>query len=214
MVIAKCPIENCTFLTEDQSESLAGISLTIHASVHTSENREPGAIPKSRAERMQRPTVSSEISNEIWSYFKWCYAMYTRHANINVADRPTELLACCDYDLRRNLFRANNKVDESTEEQILKAIQALAVKSESLVVSQVNHLKMCQARDEPIQNFSAGVKGKASTCHYTTEAMCECGMTTIVNYGDKVTCQINIANMADSEIQKDLLGALNKLRIQ
>lgn len=209
MVIAKCPIENCDFQTDDQSDSLAGISLTIHANIHTTEKKEPSAIPKSRAERMQRPTVSSEISNEVWSYFKWSYDMYTRHANITEDEKPTELLACCDVVLRRNLFRANHKIGEATEEEILQAIQTLAVKSESLIVSQVNHFKMYQARDEPIQIYSAGVKGKASTCDYTTEALCECGKKTTVNYGDKVTRQIIIANMADSEIQKDLLGELN-----
>ena len=163
---------------------------------------------------MQRPTVSTEITLQKWSYFVWSWELYKKHTNIGEGNISTELLACCDDDLRSNLFRANNTIHTSTENDILEAIKSFAVKSESFVVAQVNHLKMRQGRDELIRKFAARLKGQASICEYNTEAQCKCGEKPTVNYGDKVMRQIIAANIEDSEIQKDLLSALNNKESQ
>ena len=213
MVIISCPIVNCPFKTEDLSEGNAGISLNIHGNTYTSESREP-AQTIAKTERMQRSTVSTEITLQKWSYFVWNWELYKKHTNIGEGNISTELLACCDDNLRSNLFRANNTIHTSTENDILEAIKSFAVKSESFVVAQVNHLKMRQGRDEPIRKFAARLKGQASICEYNTEAQCKCGEKPTVNYGDKVMRQIIAANIEDSEIQKDLLSALNNKESQ
>ena len=208
MVIISCPIVNCPFKTEDLSENNAGISLSIHGNTHTSVSVAPTQA-NAKTERMKRPIVSAEITLQQWSYFVWSWELYKKHTHIGEGDISTELLACCDDDLRSNLFRANNIIQVSNEIEILEAIKTFAVKSESFVVAQVNHLKMRQGRDEPIRKYAARLKGQASICEYNTEVQCECGRKPTVNYGDKVMRQIIAANIEDSEIQKDLLSALN-----
>ena len=52
----QCPIPDCTYETEDISEGLAAVMLTVHANgTHTS----TGTPSQNKTEKVRRPTISA-----------------------------------------------------------------------------------------------------------------------------------------------------------
>ena len=210
MVVAKCMFTGCSFETENMEPILAAQILESHSLNHKLEI----SSRNGRAERMKRPSVSCDISQQEFSFFLRDWALYERY--LSESEIASELITSCDDELRRCLYRNHSEIEKKNKEVILEAIKSFAVKSESFVVHQVNHIRMCQGRDEPIKKFVARLKGQASVCEYTTKCACtcECPNKPMVDYGDKALRQIIAANIYDIEIQKDLLSALNSRKNQ
>ena len=120
---------------------------------------------------------------------------------------------CCEDDLKKMVWRIHATIENDEENVILEKIKCLAVKSESYIVARVNHMKMRQGTDEPVRTFASRLVGQANICEYNLEVEvdCECSkkIKTTVNFSEQVTGQIIISNLSDSEIQRDLLSALN-----
>ena len=57
-----------------------------------------------------------------------------------------------------------------TEEEVLAAMKALAVREENVMVARVALYHMKQDRDEPIRAFAARLKGRASTSRLARDA--------------------------------------------
>ena len=203
MVKLPCGNTTCQYETPDLEMEAAMLIFKSHLTTHT----EAVARPSGRAERMKRPPITTEISMQDYSFFLRNWALYKKY--LDKEEITTELLACCDEELRGNLFRTHSKIEESTEKEVLEAIKTLAVKKESVIVAQVNHFKIRQERDEPIPKYFARLKGQASICDYTVKFKTDDNREHTVSYEDKVLRQIMAANMADPEIQRDLLSRLN-----
>ena len=211
MVFAKCYVNGCDFQTEDTEGAIVVEILKSHMFNHEQEKTN---ARNGRAERMKRPTISSGISQQNFSFYLRDWKLYEKY--IHPTEITSELIASCDDELRINLYRNYSDIENETKEVILEAIKSFAVKSESFVVHQTNHIKMRQGRDEGIRKFAARLKGQASVCEYVTPCGCKCKCPDkpLVNYGDKALRPIIAANIGDLEIQKDLLSALNNSKNQ
>ena len=56
--------------------------------------------------------------------------------------------------------------EEMSEENLLKAIRALAVKEENPKVARVALSRMTQDRGEPVRAFAARLRGQAEVCRF------------------------------------------------
>jgi len=123
----KYTILSCGYETEELNDgAVIAALLNIHANTHT-----PSTAAKSseRVEKLQRPTVSAAGSSEIWSCFITRWEEYRDGSKLAGTDVVTQLLECCNEDLRRDLTRtAGGSLANKPEQEILKAIRVLVVR--------------------------------------------------------------------------------------
>ena len=133
--------------------------------------------------------------------------LYQSHQASGTRQGP-KLLECCDEQLRRDLTRnAGGTLAGETEEDVLAAIKALAVREENVMVARVALYHMKQDRDEPIRAFAARLKGQASVCKYVKTCP---GCDRQVTYTEAILTDMLGRGIADAEIQRDLLGDANQ----
>ena len=85
----KCPFPACSYETDDLTELLAAVMLTIH------NNGEHGTGAPQRqftTERIRRPTLSTGGSSEEWAYFTSRWADYVTATKIEGREQVIQLL--------------------------------------------------------------------------------------------------------------------------
>ena len=118
-------------------------------------------------EKLRRPSIALSGTAETWSYFLTRWGEYKRGTKLIGSDVVTQLLECCEEDLRKDLTRAAGKsLVDSDEKDVLSAIRALSVHAENIMVARVALSNMRQGHEEPIRSFHARLKGQAGTCKY------------------------------------------------
>ena len=204
MPVIKCPIDGCDYSTPDLEAVIGAALLNAHTTTHQAR----GPPQAARVERVKRPDISSAGTTEDWIYFQSRWGDYTKATKLVGPDRVLQLLECCDEQLRRDLTRnAGGTLAGETEEDVLAAIKALAVREENVMVARVALHHMKQDRDEPIRAFAARLKGQASVCKYVKTCP---GCDRQVTYTEAILTDVLCRGIADAEIQRDLLGDTNQ----
>jgi hypothetical protein len=124
---------------------------------------------------------------------------------LTAEDTTIQLLECCDAKLRRGVTRnciGPVPLEELTEENLLKAIRALAVREENPKVARVALSRMMQDRGEPIRAFAVRLHGQAEVCKFTKKCV---GCDQICDQGEERVADQLCVGLADAEIQEDLL---------
>ena len=189
MPTVQCPFPNCPYVTPDLDPSVVAALLTTHAMVHS---QAPQARSTTKPKEYERPTITLGGSTEDWAYFLTRWKEYCDGTKIIGQDRVLQLLECCESQLRRDITRAaGGSLTAKTEEEVLAAIKALAVREENTMVARAALHGMKQDREESIRAFCARVRGQANTCKFTaTFPACN----TDVSYTDSTirdNCQEN-----------------------
>ena len=204
MPVIKCPVDGCDYSTPDLEAVIGAALLNAHTTTHQAR----GPPQAARVERVKRPDISSAGTTEDWIYFQSRWGDYTKATKLVGPDRVLQLLECCDEQLRRDLTRnAGGTLAGETEEDVLAAIKALAVREENVMVARVALHHMKQDRDEPIMAFAARLKGQASVCKYVKTCP---GCDRQVTYTEAILTDVLCRGIADAEIQRDLLGDTNQ----
>lgn len=206
MVRARCPFPGCEYETDDSEDGVViAALLNIHAKTHA-----PAPAVLGKAEKLKRPSISMSGSSEEWAYFVTRWEEYREGTKLAGVDVVTQLLECCDDELRKDLTRAaGGTLTTKTEANVLAAMKTLAVRRENTMVARVTLHNMRQDRDEAIRSFGARIKGQAGICKYTTKCTaddCEAD----VDYTDAILRDVLARGIADQEIQLDLLGDQNQ----
>ena len=207
MPSVKCPIADCEYSTEDIADaSVVAALLNLHANSHQLTASTPPITVK--AEKLKRPTVMAAGSSEEWSYFKTRWTEYKNGSKLCGTDIVIQLLECCDEGLRRDLTRmAGGSLVNKSEQEVLNAIEALAVRRENSMVARATLHDMRQDRDEPIRAFGARIRGQANVCKYLIKCP---SCSTDVNYTDAILRDVLTRGIADHEIQLSVLGDRNQ----
>ena len=115
------------------------------------------------------------MTDDDWNFFLDRFAHYKRVYSLKGVEVNDQLLACCDEDLRRDLYRTMGAGHtDITEDQLLEEIRKLAVPHQNQLVNVVNLMGMVQDTDEGIRNFSARVQGQAKVCTFTVAVLANC----------------------------------------
>ena len=207
MPVHDSPFTACTFATNDVTDALAAVLLSVHASGAHILLAATAAPTLAKVEKVRRPTVSAAGSNEDWSYFLSRWADYKAATKVTGKDCVIQLLECCDEELRKDLTRsAGGTLTDKTEIVVTEAIKTLAARKENTMLARVA-LIMRQDRDEPIRSFGARIRGQAGVCKYTLECP---GCNINVKYTDQIIKDVLARRLTDPEIQLDLLGDMNQ----
>ena len=140
-------------------------------------------------------------------YFKSRWSDYVKATRLEGTDRVIHLLECCDEQLHKDLTRnAGGTLTEMDGEEVLKAINTLAMKEENTKVARVVLHTMRQERDEPIRAFGARLRGQASVRKFTQRYP---SWKTSVDYTEAMIKDVLCRGLEDNYIQVDLLGDRN-----
>ena len=123
-------------------------------------------------------------------------------------DARIQLHACCDPELRRDLFRTDNSIEDKGVDTILDTIKSLCVRQENVLVSRLTLHSLRQDRDEGVQNFAARIRGQAEICKFTVRCSCDPGMD--VSFTDQMVRDVLIRGLNDLDIQREVLGNENQ----
>lgn len=117
-----CPIEGCNYTATHAEAAVVVAMLNIHATTHAAAPREPGVSAK--MEKIRRPSIALSGTAETWSYFLTRWGEYKRGTKLVGSDVVTQLLECCEEDLRKDLTRAAGKsLVDSDEKDVLAAME-------------------------------------------------------------------------------------------
>ena len=89
---------------------------------------------------------------------------------------------------------------------LMATMKALAVVPLAVGVLRSEVLDMRQKRDQNFRSFAAMVRGKAETCAFVTQNLCDCGRNNNVDYTDKIISDVLISGIYDVEICREILG--------
>ena len=161
-----CPFPACEYETADVTDDLAAVLLTVHSKgFHSAPPAQASHNSAARVEKVRRPTISSARTSEEWSYFITRWQDYAEATKVEGKDKVTQLLECCDEQLRKDLTRnAGGSLTNKSAEEVLEAIKKLAVREENAMVARVQLHNMRQDRDETIRSFNTRLRGQAGVC--------------------------------------------------
>ena len=200
----QCPYPDCDFSTPEYVDpAIAAVVLSTHAIIHS-------RAVKAKPAPVKRPEISSGGTTEGWSYFLTRWRSYSQAVELQGKDTTIQLLECCDTKLRRDVTRncvGPLHLEDFTEENLLKAIRALAVREENPKVARVALSRMMQDRGEPIRSFAARLRGQAEVCRFTKKCT-NCDQ--ICDQGEERVADQLCIGLADAEIQEDLLKHPNQ----
>lgn len=124
MVQLNCGFPGCNYTTPELNSTEAIAVLGTHSPYHNTEKH-----TTNRAERMKRPSITTDITMQDWIHTLRSWNLYKKSAGISEADATTELLACCNVELLNNLFRAHAKIEDEPEKETLQAIKKICRKN-------------------------------------------------------------------------------------
>ena len=78
---------------------------------------------------MERPKIEVGTSLVDWEFFKSVFKSFKVATDVQPNKAVHQLLGCLDSDLLKLLYRENNEPEGLTEENLLKFIKRIAVKS-------------------------------------------------------------------------------------
>ena len=209
MAGTECPFNGCHYVVpEGTLDGMAPVLLSAHAMNH----RIRGAAGE-KAEKVRRPTISSEGTTEAWTYFLSRWGHYIKATKIAAEEQVLQLLECCDERLRHDLTRnARRDLSEETVEIVLAAIKKIAVRGENVKVARVALHGMSQGQEESVRAFGARLRGQASICKYNVSQVCACGLEVTIDYSEHNVSDLLCIGLADPTIKEALLSDENQDR--
>ena len=200
MVVHKCEFADCDWEQDTANLETFATLYKIHVSaVHAQ------PTSNAKAEKAKRPPLSSDVSDEDWEYFTSRWEQYKKAANITGDDVVTQLMECCDEQLRREHHRTFSGAGATTETDILAELKQIAVSKKNKAVNRVKLGQMKQDRGEPIRKYCGRVRSLASVSGYSVKCPKE-GCNTNVSYTEQVIQDQLTIGLADPEIQRDVLS--------
>ena len=210
MPIIPCPRTGCTYESPDLDAAQSLKLIEIHAGEHANATLPAAQQPTSKVEKIRRPAIEAGVTLEKWVYFLSRWTRYKKLSEVKEDMTAAQLLECADEELLLDLHRNNgDRLDNMTEEQLLKEMRSLAVKGESQIISRVNLRTMCQDHQEDIRHFTARVKGQAALCNYSIHcATCD----TDISYAEQEIMDQICTGLCDPEIQKEVLALCDQTK--
>lgn len=202
MPVINCPLDGCSFATEDVDAAIAASLLILHNNVHLNENAK---CSKQKPPKIDRPHIGKDCTEEVWNTFTQKWTMFKESTELSSAETLRQLFQCCDDELGDALLKGHSQAINSNEEELMKTIKLLAVVPVSVVVRRSDFLSTRQDFGENTRSYAARLKGKATTCSYS----CKCpkeGCGQIVDFTDIIVKDVLVTGLADEDIRKDVLG--------
>ena len=143
MLSLRCSGTGCGFATGEYETAVSIALLNNHTTVvHSGQSTQPEA---QRAPKVERPVLSDSLSEEHWNGFLKSWTVFVQANSVSVADRPIQLFACCDSELRSKVTCTNEGVLDCTVYEILELLHTLSVLPVAIGVQRSELLKATTA---------------------------------------------------------------------
>ena len=170
-----CPIEGCEYSTGEHSEAVAIAYLNAHMYAHQQPRQapalatpsQPGNVIRGNGPKLDRPRIEAGVSMEDWIMFKRRWKIYKEGSNIPDSQASHHLFQCADTHLGDALLKTDPDIANKSINQVLAAMQKLAVIPVAIGILRAELLDMKQERDETFRKFSSRVKD----CHRRLERL-------------------------------------------
>ena len=205
MTIFSCPMDRCSFKTDDVEASVAVVMLTIHNNVHLATQGSSDVAARLKAPKIERPRISAGSTEETWNTFLTRWTMFKRSTGITGAESIEQLFHCCDEDLGDSILKGHPNAVTSTEDNLLQTIKKMAVIPVAISVRRADLLATKQDHGENARAFFAKVRGKASTCAYSIQCSSD-DCNQVIDFTDVIVKDVVISGLADEDVKKDVLG--------
>ena len=128
-----CEYDECTWELETDNMEHYVTLLKLHVDARHKQH-----ATSAKAEKAKRPELASDVSDEDWSYFTSRWTQYKKATGLTGEDIITQLLECCNEQLRRDHHRTFSGATESNDEKVVLAqLKQIAVSKRNLAVSRV-----------------------------------------------------------------------------
>ena len=201
-IFLKCPKSRCTWKSDELEVELAKWMVTQHVQAEHESRAEGGQTGGVRAEKVRRPEVGPDMTNERWVYFLTRWEDYKKACGLKDGDTLLQLRECMEDGVREDHFNRFSGVTGSTEAEVLDQIKTVAVRRANRAVDRDQLRQLKQENGEAIQKFAGRVRTLACVAEY--QVNCTCGKT--VKYTEEVIKDQVIGGLTDREIKTDVLS--------
>ena len=163
--------------------------------------------PDRRCPTLDRPSIDIGVSLEEWNVFTRRWEAFRRSSGISNESASSQLFQCATKILGDNLLQSDAEIVSKPVQELLLAMQRLAVIPVVISVPRSELWAMHQMRGEQFRAFAARVRRKAGTCSFSTD--CSCGVN--VDYTDHAIRDTLLNGIVDEDIRRDLLGTADIL---
>ena len=201
MVVIACPVQGCSFKTDDVEMAAVTVLLQLHALNHQS------TTAGSRAPKLDRSSIEAGVHPEGWNSFVRKWEAYRIGSGISDDMASTQLFQCAGEGLADVLLKSVPDVNSRPVTEVLDAMRALAVIPVARGVLRADLMKMQQSNGESFRFFAARVRGKAETCSFSAASRCLCAREVVVDYTTEVVRDVLLAGIGRSDIRREALSA-------
>ena len=178
MATLNCEAPGCGVKKEAEKEETVVAMMQLHqANVHPPvQGQAANTAMGYKGQKIERPKVSENESDEVWVQFKHDWANYKRYYELKDKDKINlELQQCCDSKLRTKIAQDHDGgVNELDEEQLLARIKRLAISSKHVNAHRSEFDRMKQDQGEKFTSWVLRLRDKAVLCKYTVKGCPEC----------------------------------------
>ena len=203
MTKVDCPLPSCCFQTKDQEASIVAVLLQIHASTHTT-----GGGTQVRGPKLDRPRIDTGADQEAWNTFLIRWDAFRVGSGVSDSMASVQLLQCASEELSERLLKAIPQIEACPLDEVLRAMQSLAVIPVARGIVRAELMRMRQGNDESFRAFAAKVRGKAETCGFTLNATCPCACRHRfdLDYTVEVIRDVLLAGIGSDDIKQHVLS--------
>ena len=136
-----------------------------HLLVHSLMKNDGGTKNRPKVEAISRPSLQEGSSEGAYKFFHYEWKHYKETSNMWDQETVKQLIHCVNSDIRRKVFESTMGALDS-EDNILKHLKQLCVKSQNRLVNIVEFGELVQGREEPVAVNLARLKGAAANCGF------------------------------------------------
>ena len=207
MVVLNCGVPDCSFRTDEAVDVVAVALLNNHNLAHQlAAPSDANNAARPRGPKLDRPRINMGVDGETWNAFERRWDNFLRGSGITDTTASLQLFQCAADNLGDALLKADPTVTTLPVAEVMAAMKSLAIIPVSRGVKRAELVAMQQSPDEFFRAFAARVRGKAETCAFTVNAMCQCGLDNLVSYTDETIRDVLLTGIADMEIRREALG--------
>ena len=163
---------------------------------------EKGGGAKNKMDKIRRPEVGPDMSNDKWAYFLTRWETYKTACGLKDDDVTGQLMECMLEGVREDHYRQFGGAKVESGEVLLEQVKQVAVPKSNRAVQRDSLNSVRQERGEGVRKFCGRIRAVALVCEYEVE----CGCSKKNSYMDCVIKDKVIAGLGDGEIKTEVLS--------
>lgn len=198
----------------DITDLMAQMANLMSQFVANPNQQQRGSQQQHRSSKPVRPTIEADSSDNNWIIFEDSWSRYKQMANLtDQVNIRNELRSTCSSKVNEMLFNfvGPEALNTSTEEDLLKYIKSVAVKTVHSEVYRQQFFNLRQSDCETITCFISRLKAQAMLCDFKTDGTCNTQNCSPSYAKDMIRSQL-IAGIRNPTHQSKVLSEIASLQ--